>query len=179
MALAPEYFTAEMVLAMPDDGMRHELVWGELLVSPSPEILHQRIVMRLAESLVVYCRRFGLGEVFGVTADISFSEDTLVQPDVFVADPAHARAEQWKSVKSLRFVAEVLSPSTEKHDRFKKRRVYQMNGVDTLWIVDPVRCLVEVWTPESRFPVVKTERVTWHPAGASEPLVIELADLFA
>jgi hypothetical protein len=35
MPLAPEYFTADMVRALPDDGKRYELAWGELLVSPA------------------------------------------------------------------------------------------------------------------------------------------------
>ena len=41
------------------------------------------------------------------------------------------------------------------------------------------RKIVEVWTPEATFPAVETERVTWHPAGAAEPLVIPLVELFA
>ena len=44
--------------------------------------------------------------------------------------------------------------------------------------VDAERRIVEVWTPESAFPVVERERVTWHPTPASEPLLIDLAELF-
>src|SRR5688572_23735106 len=69
MPRVPDYYTAEMVLAMPDDGLRRELVWGELLVNPAPELGHQRIVMRLAEYVVAYCRRHDVGEVFDVAAD--------------------------------------------------------------------------------------------------------------
>jgi hypothetical protein len=35
MPLAPDFYTAEMVRAMPDDGNRYEVVWGELFVTPA------------------------------------------------------------------------------------------------------------------------------------------------
>lgn len=178
MPLAPEYFTADMVRALPDDGKRYELVWGELLVSPSPVPRHQRVVGRLHVALASYCQRVGAGETMLSPADISWSVDTLVQPDVFVVAPAEANAERWSTVQTLRLVVEVLSPSTAKHDRFQKRKLYQSRGVETVWLVDLERLAVEVWTPEQSFPSVETERLTWQPEGAREPLVILIAELF-
>jgi Uma2 family endonuclease len=70
----------------------------------------------------------------------------------------------------------VLSPSTAHHDRTSKRKLYQENGVGTLWLVDTDHRRVEVWTPEARFPVIESERVTWHPAGVREPLVIPISE---
>jgi len=118
------------------------------------------------------------GHAFSSPADISWGSDTLVQPDVFVVTPEQAAAPDWSSVKDLRLVAEVLSPRTARRDRFQKRRLYQAQGVATLWLVDPRRKVVEVWTPASAFPTVETERVIWHPAGTSEPLVIQIAEFF-
>lgn len=143
MPLAPDYHTAELVRAMPDDGNRYEVVWGELLTSP---------------------------------ADISWSVDTLVQPDLFVIAPEHV-GDDWPAAPRLRLVVEVLSPSTARRDRFQKRRLYQANGVETLWLVDPERHLVEAWSPAAMLPVVITDRLTWHPAGASAPLEIELGSI--
>jgi hypothetical protein len=37
----------EMLHALPDDGSRHELVDGELLVNRSPEMPHQRVAAEL------------------------------------------------------------------------------------------------------------------------------------
>ncbi len=62
MPFAPDFHTAEMVRAMPDDGNRYEVVWGELFVTPSPVKVHQRIVRRLLMSLGEYCEREGVGE---------------------------------------------------------------------------------------------------------------------
>ena len=58
-------------------------------------------------------------------ADISWSDDTLVQPDVLVADLEEVRTLDWAKVKTLLLVIEVLSPSTARYDRFTKRRLYQ------------------------------------------------------
>ncbi len=33
---APIYYTADMVRALPEDGNRYEVVYGELVVTPAP-----------------------------------------------------------------------------------------------------------------------------------------------
>ena len=177
MPLAPEYFTADMVRALPDDGNRYELVHGELLVTPAPRGTHQRLVFRLARLLADYCDALGTFETLPSPADISWGSDTLVQPDLFVVPKSEAITGDWTRMRSLVFVAEVLSPTTARLDRFQKRKLYQQQRVSTLWLVDVDRRLVEVWSPDARFPVIETERVTWQPAGATEPLVIEIAEL--
>jgi Uma2 family endonuclease len=101
-----------------------------------------------------------------------------VQPDVFVVPVSEARTLDWARVKTLLLAVEVLSPSTARADRFTKRRLYQEVGILTSWIVDPDARCIEVWTPDATFPAVERERVTWLPEGASEPLAVELGELF-
>lgn len=177
MPMALPYYTAEMVRTMPEDGNRYEVVHGELFVSPSPARPHQRVVTDLIILVALYCRRYGLGEALVSPADISWSPDTLVQPDVFVIAASESDGPDWTTVRTLRLVVEVLSPSTSRNDRFAKRKLYQAQGVETLWLVDIERRLVEVWRPEALFPQVETERIVWHPSEASEPLTIELGEL--
>lgn len=178
MPLAPDFYSAEMVRAMPADGNRYEVVHGELCVTPAPRRRHQDVAMRLVSLLLKYCGRNSAGQVYNVAADISWSDDTLVQPDVFVVAPGQDGIE-WKDVRRLSLVAEVLSPSTSRFDRFQKRRLYQEQRVGTIWIIDADRRAVEVWTPRATQPVIETERLTWHPAGAPGPLLVDLATLFA
>ena len=175
---APIYYTADMVRALPDDGQRYELVHGELLGTPAPRAWHQEIVARLFEALRAYLRVHGTGHALMSPADISWTDDTLVQPDVFVVDLAEARTLDWARMKTLLLAVEVLSPSTARADRFTKRRLYQEVGVATYWIVDTDRRCVEVWTPEATFPAIEWKAVTWQPAGAAEGLAISLEDLF-
>lgn len=174
-----DLWTVAQVQALPDDGNKYELVWGELLVSPTPRLFHQRVVRRLRRQLEQYCEAHKVGDAWDLPGEISWSEDTLVQPDLFVISPEDAVARDWSEVKHLRLVAEVLSPRTAKHDRFQKRRLYQSQGIPAIWIIDADKRFVEVWTPDAAFPTRETERVSWHPDGATAPLVIDLRELFA
>ena len=175
---APTYWTAEQVRALPDDGKRYEVVHGELLVTPSPRLWHQEIAARLELALGAYLHREPVGLMLHSPADISFSPDTLVQPDVFVIPLDQARTLQWSEIRHLLLVAEVLSPSSARADRFTKRRWYQEAHVPLYWVVDGDAHAVEVWTPETRFPVLERERLRWEPAGATRPFELDLADLF-
>jgi Uma2 family endonuclease len=176
---APTYWTADMVRALPDDGKRYEVVYGELLVTPSPRSRHQIIVSRLHAELFRYLEREPVGVVLSSPADVSWGlSDVLVQPDLFVARADELRTEDWSQIRNLLLVIEVLSPSTARADRFAKRRRYQDAGVPVYWIVDCDERAIEVWMPTARVPTVERERVAWHPAGAGEPLTLELERLF-
>lgn len=169
-----------MVRALPNDGQRYEVVHNELLVTPAPRALHEIIVSRLSDALAAACGPRSAYFKFASAADISWDDDSLVQPDVFVVPRAEAATLDWTRMRTLLLVAEVLSPSTAKHDREQKRRLYQEHNVGTLWLVDADAKQVEVWTPEARFPTVETERISWRLDAAAEPLVvIELSELFA
>ncbi len=149
--VAPVYYTADMVRALPEDGNRYEVVYGELLVTPA---------------------------LLPSPADISWTSDTLVQPDLFVAPLDQVRTLDWTQVKDLLLVIEVLGPSTLRYDRFTKRRLYQERRIPSYWAVDGEDRWVEVWTPAAQFPTVERERLVWHPAGAREALSLELRELF-
>jgi Uma2 family endonuclease len=176
--VSPIYYTAEMVRALPEDGNRYEVVHGELLVSPSARAWHQELVGRLHASLWNYLQQEPAGRVFLSPADISWGEDDLVQPDVFVVNLEEARAMEWARMQSLLLVIEVLSPTTARFDRFTKRRRYQEAGVPLYWIVDGDAHAVEVWTPDARSPVVERERIRWHPIEAAQPFELALDALF-
>ena len=174
---AAGYHSMQEIIDRPADGRRYEVVWGELLVTSMVSLPHQRALTQVASPVSEYCDRFDLGETILGPADISWGPDTLVKPDVFVVPRSELGGDDWSSVKTLRFVAEVLSPETARHDRFQKRVLYQRQGVEMLWLIDIDRRFVEVWTPDALFPVVETERVSWQPAGAESPLVIEIGEL--
>ncbi|HEX5386993.1 MAG TPA: Uma2 family endonuclease [Gemmatimonadales bacterium] len=69
---------------MPEDGNRYELVYGELLVTPAPRPWHEIVQDRLRDALRAYLEREPVGHAFGPLADISWSDDVLVSPDLFV-----------------------------------------------------------------------------------------------
>jgi Uma2 family endonuclease len=184
----PTYYTAEMVRALVDEERpwpRVECVYGELVVTPGPAEPHQLVVARLVYVIARFIEEQGLAAVvYPAPADISWGrDDVTVQPDVFVvprdmAREAH-RTGGWSAIRHLLLAIEVLSESSRTADRFTKRRLYQDRAVPCYWIVDPRARVADVWTPERHFPIIERERLVWHPEGAAEPLVVDLATLFA
>jgi Uma2 family endonuclease len=173
------YFTPDDVRALPEDGNRYETVHGELLVTPAPGGRHQFVLGRLHLLLGGYLAANGIEGALWSPADISFGDDTLVQPDLFVADLSVLKQTwDWKDVRILYIAVEVVSPSSSRSDRGVKRRLYQEQRIPTYWVVDIDQRQVEVWTPDARLPQVERERLVWrHPALETE-CVVELAKLF-
>jgi Uma2 family endonuclease len=174
----PGQWTVEDVRLLPDDGNRYEVIDGVLYVTPAPRLVHQDGVAAVHRSLHAFVVRNPVGWVLQSPADIEFSPRDGVQPDVFVAPLVGGRRPRdWKEIGRLVLAVEVLSPSTARRDRREKRRLYQRHA-DEYWIVDLDARLVERWRPEDVRPEVLEETLTWHPAGAAEPLIVDLQAYF-
>lgn len=172
-------WTLEMVHALPDDGNRYELLDGELLVSPSPSYLHQRVLRLLYDVLQAYVKSIGGHETFFAPAAVTFSTRRELQPDLFVLPLVDGHfAERFADVGRLLLAVEVLSPSTARNDRYKKRQAYQEEHVPEFWIVDSAARLVERWRPEDSAPDVCVADMEWHPLSTHAPLTIDLQSLF-
>ncbi len=178
MPQAARRYTVDEVLAFPSDGNRYELVHGELLVTPAPRNRHQLVVGRIHAQLFNYLtEQPGIAEVILSPADISWANDVLVQPDVFVVPTAEI-TEEWSSIQTLLLAVEVVSPSSARYDRIVKRRLYQEHGVDTYWIIDPDAAVVEVWRPDDERPEIVTDVLRWRAAPDAGGLEIDLAEIF-
>jgi len=175
-------YTAREIRALNDrrdwGWPRYEVVEGELLVTPAPRSIHQRVVARMLFELMNYLRREPVGEALASPADISWGPKMLVQPDVFVVPIDEARKSEWTEVRHLLLAVEVLSPASWRADNLVKRRLFQREGVPLYWIVDADRRAVYGWTPDANEADVAMQTITWHPAGAATALVIRLEELF-
>ncbi|MBX3146467.1 MAG: Uma2 family endonuclease [Gemmatimonadales bacterium] len=172
-------WTRDNVLGLPDDGNRYELVDGELVVTPSPSGRHQLAVWTLYDLIKAYVREHGIGRAGTAPADLDLRAGQLLQPDLFVGAAIEGRAPvEWNEWGVPLLVAEVLSPSTARHDRVTKRRLYQRSGVPAYWIVDFDARLVEVWTPADRKPAIVDDMLTWHADPSIPPLLIDLPAYF-
>ncbi|MEP7382781.1 MAG: Uma2 family endonuclease [Gemmatimonadota bacterium] len=178
MAIETEW-TAELVLALPDDGVRRELLDGELVVMPAPSLLHQNVVGEFYDRLKTYVRKSAIGSAHMSPADIEFSSRRLVQPDVFVAPlVAGGKARSWTEIRALLLAIEVSSPSTARHDRIKKRHIYMSERVDEYWIVDLDARAVERWRHGEARPEVVDGTITWQSVASVPALTIDLEALF-
>jgi hypothetical protein len=130
------------------DGVKGEIIEGDLWVSPHPAPRHQHVGMRLAIELGPPFQdgRGGPGGWYFL-----YEQELHFGGDVLVADLAGWRCD--RNLKLLErshitdppdWVCEILSKSTEKIDRTLKQRIYARNGVRFLWFVDHRNQTIEV-----------------------------------
>ncbi|MCW2679293.1 MAG: Uma2 family endonuclease [Frankiales bacterium] len=125
-------WTVDDLDALPDDGLRYELVDGVLLVSPSPLLPHQVGQSNLMVALATAAPH--AFRVLGAPLDIGLSPTRQLQPDVVVIP----RGPLTPKVQDLPLlVVEVLSPSTRATDLTLKRYVLEQAGVPSYWLLDP------------------------------------------
>ena len=168
----PPVTTIEELLALPDDGLRHELLDGVHVVTPAPSLLHQRTVRLILEHLRGALVGRTDAEVFTSPADVVLGPRTLVQPDVFVVRRTPGqKLERWADVGIPLLAIEILSPTTAPRDRGAKRRIYQRAGVPEYWIVDLDARIIERWRPDDVRPEIADETLAWTlTAGAVQHL---------
>jgi Uma2 family endonuclease len=179
MAANVKAWTVEDLAAMPDDGQRYEVIDGELLVTPSPSLRHQRAITRLFLLLASYVDSHRVGELVMAPADVTFSRRRGVQPDLFVAPLVNGkRPKQLIEIRELVLAVEALSPSSARADRVVKRAMYRDQGVTEYWVVDLDARTFEVSTPTAKGVEIAADSLEWWPPNASAPLIIDVKRYF-
>ena len=133
--------------AMPyRDGNRYEIIEGELFVSCSPGLTHERVLIKLIVLLGNFLETSRIGEAVanvgvilsnfsGVIPDLivflNEQRDTIITNDRLTGPPA--------------LIIEVLSPGPAniRRDRVNKLQLYTKHGVPEYWIVDPQNMTLE------------------------------------
>src|SRR5260370_1543551 len=82
MEHSPPRLTAAELLALPEDGKRHELIDGEHFVSATPTLRHQVVSGNAFVAIRLFVRPRNLGEVFYAPLDVLLSDHDLVEPDI-------------------------------------------------------------------------------------------------
>lgn len=129
--------------ALPDDGVRRELVDGAIFVTPSANTRHQDLCGEIYVAFKNFLRANGGGRIFIAPYDVVLSDRNVVEPDVvFVADDRLdiITPRNIQGVPSL--AVEVVSDP--RHDRIRKRELYARFGIPEYWIVDPDADRIEV-----------------------------------
>ncbi len=161
--------TYDDYLALPE-GVKAELIDGELYMSPQPKGRHIRFSSVVGGQLTV---RMGMAD--GPTSDGPGGWWILDEPEchlqldrrVVVPDLAGWRVERMpkppddnhKFTLVPDWVCEVLSPSTRNYDYLVKSPKYRQAGVQWLWVVDP---------QEQRVGVFRNDGEEWLEVGTFE-----------
>src|SRR6266498_2464684 len=120
----PGPWTEEEFLALPDEGQRHELLDGSLLVTPAPSSEHQQVARRLANALEAAAPD-GWEVVEAINVRVAPSR--ILIPDVVVTSRTGDTLVY--DAAEVALVAEVVSPSTLATDRLLKPELYAAAGI--------------------------------------------------
>lgn len=167
---------------------RVELLDGEPVLMAPPSSAHQAVSMGLSAQLYAYlkgktCRVFAAPfavRLFEGEGDRPEDADTVVEPDLCViCDREKIDRHGCKGPPDL--VVEILSPSTQRHDRFTKFRLYQKAGVREYWIIDPDSQTVQTFVLEDGRYSVKEFGTVGETLRVNvlEDCVIDLTEVFA
>ncbi len=139
-------WTYKAYAALTDDGECYEIVQGVLVTSPSPEDIHQDVLLEIAAYLREQIKLTHLGRVFAAPFDVVLSPEDVFQPDVLVVLNEHLDRVQRKCVMGAPdLVVEIISPSSKLYDRVNKHMAYEQAGIPEYWLVDPRKQSIELF----------------------------------
>lgn len=178
LALPLPRYTVDDLERFPEDGNRYELLEGWLIVSPMPSPEHQAVVSHLVAALHGHVRGNLIGHVYA-GGGVQRGENTYLVPDVLVSSPLGRPGTSWDDLKDRWLAIEVLSPSTQVHDRNYKVNAYLALGVAEVWLVDPWMRVIEVHRAIGEEPTRVTDVLTWRAPTLGTPLTLDVQALFA
>lgn len=164
MAVTHGPVTAEQLLETPDDGLRRELVRGEVRQMTPAGYQHGRIAQNVAASLHRHVHEKNLGVVLAAETGfkISANPDTVRAPDAaFVGrervEAAGGITGYWPGAPDL--AVEVVSPNDRFAEVEEKVADWLATGTRMVFIVNPQGGTVTIWTPEGGARILTEEDI--------------------
>ena len=130
--------TVHDYMAMPEGPPYHQLIEGDLVMSPSPNWRHQQISLNIERIIDRYLDGNDIGKLFHAPLDVILNEINVYQPDVLFFRHNRALLGEHGIEGAPDFVVEILSESSVRLEKEIKRKVYAKSGVKELWFVDPM-----------------------------------------
>lgn len=153
MALTGRRMTAEDLWRLPDDGMRHELIDGELRTMAPSGGEHGWVTSNVHGSLFVHLRTRNLGRLFAAETGFLLARD----PDLVRApDVAFVRQERVEAAGHVRgywpgapdLAVEVVSPHDRAPEVEEKVRTWLAHGTRMVLAIYPEQRRVRVHRPD-------------------------------
>lgn len=152
---ATTLLTADDLFELPDDGLRHELIEGELRTMPPTGGEHGVVTSRLNRRVGDCVERENLGVVCGAETGFRLHDDpdTVRAPDLaFVSHgripPAGLPRGFWSGAPDL--AAEVISPNDTYAEVDVKVADWLAAGTRLVWVLNPRRRTVAVHRPDGK-----------------------------
>jgi len=118
----------------------YETVNGKLILMPRPDLDHIELTGNLYRILLKY--DFGRCAIF-IEPNLYFGAQHLIPDFAIVCDPKIVAPNGLYGPPSI--VAEILSPSSYRHDKFVKSKIYAENGIKEYWLIYPREKEIEIY----------------------------------
>jgi Uma2 family endonuclease len=162
---------AYLQLPPREDGLRDELIKGEIILSPAAQTLHVRIVRRITR-LIEGLEKLG----YEIGADVG---SRLGEYSLPAADLAATRVERLEQVGAVGYlvgspelVVEVFSPSNRRGLMAQKVALYLQHGAEAVWVVYPKSRTVMVYEGDTQ------KEARWGETVSFEGVVVPVSAIF-
>jgi Uma2 family endonuclease len=135
-------WTEAELQALPEDGFIHELVDGQLVVSPKDDCIHGDICTRLSAALLAFAETRRLGAVWDSNTGFRMNNANVRAPDVSFVRRARLKEPACKCLTRRFFpgapdlAVEILSPNNTRLEMDRRLQDYFSSGSRLAWIVD-------------------------------------------
>jgi len=143
-------WTEEELQRLPEDGYIHEVVDGEMIMSPKNNFYHGDICSRLLAALVTFNQARKLGVVLDSSTGFWMLNRNCRAPDVSFVSKGRMR-ELGFSRNSQRFfpgapdlAVEIMAPSNTPAEMHARLKDFFSSGTQVAWIVHPEGEFVEI-----------------------------------
>ncbi len=183
MTTEPRLVTAEELLNLPEDHLRHELIAGELRTMPFAGHEHGFVGMAFAASLGTYAREKSLGQVYaaGTGFFVATNPDTVCAPDISFVTTKRLNLitkNEGFFPGSPDLAVEVAEPHERYSEVEEKVRLWLQHGARMVIVVDLRTETLEVYRSPHDIQVL-TKEDTLEVEDVVPGWTLSLAELFA
>jgi Uma2 family endonuclease len=150
VAAPRKVWTEAELQALPEDGFIHELIDGEIVMSPKNDFFHSDICSELVLALRSFVKANHLGTVLESNAGFRMSNTNIRAPDVSFVSYARMKELGFKRTSRRFFpgapdlAVEVLSLNNTRKEINERLKDFFSSGTMLAWIIDPKSKRVEV-----------------------------------
>lgn len=179
MALSKERsYTLKDIYALPD-GLRAELIDGQIYNMSPPNTIHQKISWKLHQEIGNYISaKGGNCDVYAAPFAVFLNNDerNYVEPDLSVVCD-RTKLNEKGCIGAPDWIIEIVSPSSQQMDYGIKLFKYRTAGVREYWIVNPMKHTVTVYDFEHEKRTMQYSFDDTIPVCIYEDLSITIAHL--
>jgi len=136
-------WTEAELQALPEDGYIHEVVNGELVMSPKNNFYHGDICSELLTAMRLFVKKNRLGAILDSSTGFWMKNQNCRAADISFVSRARLQALGFKRSASTFFpgapdlAVEILSPNSTRTEMDERLRDFFASGTRVAWLIDP------------------------------------------